>query len=142
MEAMFLRKVGLNPNYTVLQHRRPYYLFLKTSLYRECPRSMKKQCLKEINFLVLPPPKKIWRRQWNLSRFRTENDEVKEDEMSRLCSTHGTKRNSYNILVKRPEGKRPVGRLRRGWVNNIKLDHRGMGWDGMDWIDLAQNRDE
>jgi hypothetical protein len=38
-----------------------------------------------------------------------------------------------------PEGKRPLGRPRRRWVVNIKMDLRGIGWDIMDWIDLAQN---
>jgi hypothetical protein len=44
--------------------------------------------------------------------------------------------------VENPEGKRPLGRARRRWVVNIKMDLRGIGWDGMDWIDLAQNRDQ
>jgi hypothetical protein len=39
------------------------------------------------------------------------------------------------------EGKRPPGRPRRRWVDNIKMDLREIGWDGMDWIDLAQDRD-
>jgi hypothetical protein len=46
------------------------------------------------------------------------------------------------ILVGKPEGKRPLGRLRRRWVDNIKMDLREIGWYGMDWIDLAQNRDQ
>jgi hypothetical protein len=41
-----------------------------------------------------------------------------------------------------PEGKRPLGRERRRWVDNIKLDLRVIGWDGRDWIDLAQDRDQ
>jgi hypothetical protein len=41
-----------------------------------------------------------------------------------------------------PVGKRPLGRPRRRWVDNIKMDLREIGWDGMDWIDLAQNRDQ
>jgi hypothetical protein len=48
--------------------------------------------------------------------------------------------NAYRILVENPEGKRPLGRPRRGWVDNIKMDLREIGWDGMDWIDLAQDR--
>jgi hypothetical protein len=44
--------------------------------------------------------------------------------------------------VGKPEGKRPLGRLRRRWVNNIKMGIRERGWDGMDWIDLAQDRDQ
>jgi hypothetical protein len=39
--------------------------------------------------------------------------------------------------VGKPEGKRPLGRPRRRWVDNIKMDLREIGWDGMDWIDLA-----
>jgi hypothetical protein len=54
----------------------------------------------------------------------------------------GEKRNAYSILVRMPKGKRPLGRTRRMWVNNIKMDLREIGWDGMDWIDVAQNRDQ
>jgi hypothetical protein len=41
-----------------------------------------------------------------------------------------------------PEGKRPLGRPRHRWVDNIKMNLREIGWSGMDWIDLAQNRDQ
>jgi hypothetical protein len=43
--------------------------------------------------------------------------------------------------VGKPEGKRPLGRLRRRWVDNKKMDFRETGWNGMDWIDVAQDRD-
>jgi hypothetical protein len=43
--------------------------------------------------------------------------------------------------VGKPEGKRPLGSLRHRWVDNIKMDLREIGWGGMDWIDLAQDRD-
>jgi hypothetical protein len=46
-----------------------------------------------------------------------------------------------NICIS-PEGKRPLGRLKRRWVDNIKVDLREIGWGGMDWIDLAQDRDK
>jgi hypothetical protein len=49
----------------------------------------------------------------------------------------GEKRNTYRILVGKPEGKRSVGRPRRKWMNTIKKDHREIGWDGIDWIDLT-----
>jgi hypothetical protein len=54
----------------------------------------------------------------------------------------GDKRNSYRNLVRKPNGKRPLGRPRRRWVDNIKIDLRETGWGGMDWIDLAQDRDQ
>jgi hypothetical protein len=50
--------------------------------------------------------------------------------------------NAYRILVGKPEGKRPLGRPRRRWVDNIKINLREIGWDGMDWIELAQDRDQ
>jgi hypothetical protein len=43
--------------------------------------------------------------------------------------------------VGKPEGKRPLGRSKRRWVDNIKMDLREIGWDGMDWIGLAWARD-
>jgi hypothetical protein len=52
------------------------------------------------------------------------------------------KRNAYRILVGKTEGKRPLGRPRCRWANNIKMDLRDIGWGGMDWIDLAQDRDQ
>jgi hypothetical protein len=60
--------------------------------------------------------------------------------MGRACSTNGEKRNAYRILVGKPEGKRQLGRPRNRRVDNIKMDLREIGWDGMDWIDLAQDR--
>jgi hypothetical protein len=52
------------------------------------------------------------------------------------------KRNAYRIFVGKPEGKIPLGRRRRKCVHNIKMDLRAIGWGGMDWIDLAQDRDQ
>jgi hypothetical protein len=52
------------------------------------------------------------------------------------------KRNAYRILVGMPEGKRSLGTPRRRWVDNIKMDLREIGWDGINWIDLAQDRDQ
>jgi hypothetical protein len=47
--------------------------------------------------------------------------------------------NAYRLLVENPEGKRPLGRPKHRWVDNIKIDLREIGWDGMDWIALAQD---
>ncbi|PNF15038.1 hypothetical protein B7P43_G16981 [Cryptotermes secundus] len=60
------------------------------------------------------------------------------DHVARMGKT----RNAYRILVGKPEGKRSQGRPRCRWVNNIRMDLRERGWDGMDWIDLAQCRDQ
>jgi hypothetical protein len=54
----------------------------------------------------------------------------------------GEKRNAYRILVGKPKGKTPLGRHRRGWVSNIKMDLREIGWDDMNLIDMAQGRDK
>jgi hypothetical protein len=53
----------------------------------------------------------------------------------------GEKRNAYTILLGNPK-KEPLGRPRRRWVDNIKLDLRDIGWDRMVWIDLAQDKDQ
>jgi hypothetical protein len=49
----------------------------------------------------------------------------------------GEKRNTYRLLVGKPEGKRPLGRSRRKWVDNIRMD---LGWGDVDWIGLAKDR--
>jgi hypothetical protein len=54
----------------------------------------------------------------------------------------GEKRNACRMLVGKSEGKRRLGRPRRRWVDNNKTGLREVGWDGMDWIDLAQDRDQ
>ncbi|KAJ4441187.1 hypothetical protein ANN_11038 [Periplaneta americana] len=53
----------------------------------------------------------------------------------------GESRNAYRVLVGRPEGKRPLGRPRRRWEDNIKMGLREVGYDDRDWINLAQDRD-
>jgi hypothetical protein len=52
------------------------------------------------------------------------------------------KRNAYRILVGKPEGKRPLVIPKCRWMDNIKMDLREIGWGGMDWIDLATDRDQ
>jgi hypothetical protein len=52
------------------------------------------------------------------------------------------KRNAYRLLVGKPEGKKPLGRPRRGWVDNIKMNILEIGWGGVHWIGLAQDRDK
>jgi hypothetical protein len=64
-----------------------------------------------------------------------------DDGLGGVCSTNGGKRNAYRLLVGKPEGRRPPGRPRRRWVDNIKMDLVEVGWGGVDWIGLAQDRD-
>jgi hypothetical protein len=54
----------------------------------------------------------------------------------------GEKRNAYRLFVGKPEGKRQLGRPRRRWVDNIKMDLLEIGWGGVDWIGLAEDRDK
>jgi hypothetical protein len=68
-----------------------------------------------------------------------QNDQVKEDEMGRACSTNGEKRKCIWILVEKPDGKRPVSRQRRRWVDNIKME---CGYDvvvltGLIWLRMG-----
>ena len=60
--------------------------------------------------------------------------------MGRACSTYGERRGIYRILVGKPEGKRPLGRASRKWEDNIKMDLQEVGCGGMDWIEVAQDR--
>jgi len=53
----------------------------------------------------------------------------------------GEERGMYRVLVGKPEGKRPLGRPMRRWVDNITMDLQEVGWGYMDWIGLAQDRD-
>jgi hypothetical protein len=52
------------------------------------------------------------------------------------------KRNAHRILVEKPDGKRPLGRPRCRWVDNVKIDLREIGWGRMDSMDLPQDRDQ
>jgi hypothetical protein len=54
----------------------------------------------------------------------------------------GKKRNAYRVLIEKPEGKRPLGRPRRRWVDNIKMDLIEIEGDVVDWIHMAQQRDQ
>ena len=57
--------------------------------------------------------------------------------MARMCEERG----AYRILVGKPEGKRPLGRPRRRWVDNIRMGLQEVGCGGMDWVKLSQDRD-
>jgi hypothetical protein len=58
------------------------------------------------------------------------------------CSTDGTIRNAYSVLVEKPEGKRPCRRLRHTWEDNIRMYLREIKQECVDWMHLAQDRDQ
>jgi hypothetical protein len=62
--------------------------------------------------------------------------------MGGACSADGEERGVYRVLVEKPEGKIPLGRTRRRWEDNIKMDLPEVGCGGIDWIVLAQDRDK
>ena len=61
--------------------------------------------------------------------------------MGGTCSTYGGEERCIQLLVGKPEGKRPIERPRHRWEDNIKIDIQEVGCGGMDWIELAQDRD-
>jgi hypothetical protein len=61
---------------------------------------------------------------------------------ARLLARIGKKRNACRVLVGKPEGKRLLARPRRRWEDNIKIDLGKIGWGSMDWIHVAQYRDQ
>jgi hypothetical protein len=69
-----------------------------------------------------------------------EHYQVVEDDVGETCSTNVGKRAAYRLLVGKPEGKRSLGRPRLRWVANIKIDLLDIGWSGVDWIGVSQDR--
>jgi hypothetical protein len=61
--------------------------------------------------------------------------------MGGACSTNGVKRNACRLFVGKSEGRRPLGRPRYKWMDNIKMDLGEMVWGGMDLINMAKDRD-
>ena len=68
-------------------------------------------------------------------------DKIEKNEMGWTCCAYGWGEGAYRVLVGKPEGKRPLGRPRRRWVDNIRMDLQEVGCEYVDWIGLAQDRD-
>ncbi|KAJ4438940.1 hypothetical protein ANN_14894 [Periplaneta americana] len=90
-----------------------------------------------------------WRKLHNteLHALYSSRDIIRNIKSRRLrwaghVARMGESRNAYRVLVERPEGKRPLGRPRRRWEDNIKMDLREVGYDDREWINLAQDRDQ
>jgi hypothetical protein len=88
-----------------------------------------------------------WRKLHNeeLYNLYSSSDIIRFIESMRIrwaghVARMGEKRNVYRLLVRKPEGKRPLGRPRRRWIDNIKIDLLEMGLSVVDWIGLAQDR--
>jgi hypothetical protein len=62
--------------------------------------------------------------------------------MGKACSTNGDEKEYIKDIMGKSEGKRPLGRPSRRWVDNIEMDLKEIGWCGMDWIGLAQDQDQ
>ena len=61
--------------------------------------------------------------------------------MGGACSTYGGEERCIQVLVGKRDGKRPLGKPSRGWEDNIKMNLQEVGCEGMDWVDVAQDRD-
>jgi hypothetical protein len=61
--------------------------------------------------------------------------------VGRACSPNREKRNVYRLFMRKSEGRKPLGRPRHRWMNNIKMDLVDEGWGDVDWVGLAQDRD-
>ena len=68
-------------------------------------------------------------------------NKIKKNGWAQHVAHMGERRGLYRVLVGKPEGKRPLGRTRNRWEDNIKMDLQEVGCWGMDWIELAQDRD-
>ena len=84
-----------------------------------------------------------WRKLHNeeLNDLYSSGDQIEKNEMGGACSTYGGERGAYRVLVGKYEGRRALGRPRLRWEDNIKMDLQEVGCGGMDWIDVAQDRD-
>ena len=75
-----------------------------------------------------------------LTKYYT-GDLIEKNEMGGACSTYGGEGGAYRVLAGKIKRKRPLGRPGRRWEDNIKMDLQEVRWGGVDWVDLAQDRD-
>jgi hypothetical protein len=66
---------------------------------------------------------------------------IKKNEVGRTCSRYGERSGAYGVVVGKHDRKRPLGRPRSRWEDNIKIDLQEVGGRSMDWMDMAQDRD-
>jgi len=75
-----------------------------------------------------------------LTKYYTDN-QIEKNEMGVACSTYEGEGGTYRVFVGKPKGKRLLGRPRLRREDNIKMDLQEVGWGGVDWIDLVQDKD-
>jgi hypothetical protein len=107
---------------------------------------------RELRIIFCPKTDEVtedWRRLHNeeLHNFYSSPNIIRMMKSRRMrwagyVARMGENRNAYRISVGKPGGKRQLVRRRRRWMNNIKIYLRAIGWCDMDWIDLAQDRDQ
>jgi hypothetical protein len=68
-------------------------------------------------------------------------DKIEKNEMCWACSAYEGGERRVQVLVEKPEGKRPLGKPRRRWEDNIKVDLQKVGFGAMNWIELSQDRE-
>jgi len=85
--------------------------------------------------------RKLHTEKFNDLYCSTSVDKIENNEIGEACSTYGDRRGVYRVLVGKPEGKRPLGIAMRRWEDNINTYLQEVGCGGMDWIDLAQDKD-
>ena len=102
---------------------------------------------------IFGPKKDEVKEEWRKPHNKEFNDlysspknysyvQIKKNDVGGAIACKGTRRGAYRVLVGKPDGKRQLGRPRHRWENNIKMELQEVGWGGMDWIDLAQDRDK
>jgi hypothetical protein len=74
--------------------------------------------------------------------YSSSNNQIKENEVDETCGTHRRGKECLQGLIGKPEGKRLLGRPRCRWENGIRMGLREIGWGSIDWIQLAQDRDQ
>jgi hypothetical protein len=89
----------------------------------------------------VPVMRTVWRRVSPTHTQYFACGKIEKNEMGKTCGPMGEGRGVYRVLMEKPEGKRPLGRSRRRWEDDIKMDLQEVGGGCGDWMELAQDRD-
>ena len=135
--------------FEIEQQYRAIYMTTYVLLYSKLKRSNKMQQYADIYLLLnystyfghpSRPSSGVYKTVVAASVLLTQycaGDKIEKNEMGWACGAYGWGEGAYRVLVGKPEGKRPLGRLRRRWVDNIRMDLQEVGCGYVDWIGLA-----